>query len=54
MAGAGEFEPAERGKDCGEKDGGWGIKSTRYDYIWKGDIDEDDYPDDACDPRISW
>ena len=51
MAGAGEFEPAERGKDCGEKDGGWGIKSTRYDYIWKGDIDEDDYPDDACDPR---
>ena len=51
MAGAGEFEPAERGKDCSEKDGGWGIKSTRYDYIWKGDIDENDYPDDACDPR---
>ena len=51
MSGAGEFEPARGGKDCSEKDGGWGIKSTRYDYIWKGDIDEDDYPDEACDPR---
>ena len=51
MAGAGEFKPARGGKDCDEKDGGWGIKSTRYDYIWKGDIDEDDYPDEACDPR---
>lgn len=48
---AGEFTPAKSGKDCSEKEGGWGIKSTRYDYIWKGDIDEDDYPDDACDPR---
>ena len=48
---AGEFIPAEGGKDCSEKEGGWGIKSTRYDYIWKGDIDEDDYPEDACDPR---
>ena len=48
---AGEFIPAEGGKDCSEKEGGWGIKSTRYDYIWKGDIDEDDYPEDACTPR---
>ena len=48
---AGEFIPAESGKDCSEKEGGWGIKSTRYDYIWKGDIDEDKYPDDACQPR---
>ena len=48
---AGEFTPAERDGDCSEKEGGWGIKSTRYDYIWKGDIDEDDYPDDACTPR---
>ena len=48
---AGEFTPAESGKDCTEKEGGWGIKSTRYDYIWKGDIDEDKYPDDACKPR---
>ena len=48
---AGEFTPAESGKDCTEKEGGWGIKSTRYDYIWKGDIDEDKYPDEACQPR---
>ena len=48
---ADEFIPAESGKDCSEKEGGWGIKSTRYDYIWKGDIDEDKYPDDACRPR---
>ena len=48
---AGEFIPAESGKDCSEKEGGWGIKSTRFDYIWKGDIDEDKYPDDACRPR---
>ena len=48
---AGEFTPAERDGDCSEKEGGWGIKSTRFDYIWKGDIDEDKYPDDACTPR---
>ena len=48
---AGEFTPAESGKDCSEKEGGWGIKSTRFDYIWKGDIDENDYPEEACDPR---
>lgn len=48
---AGEFTPAEGGKDCSEKEGGWGIKSTRFDYIWKGDIDENDYPEEACDPR---
>ena len=48
---AGEFTPAESGKDCTEKEGGWGIKSTRFDYIWKGDIDEDDYPEEACEPR---
>tara|TARA_X000000950_G_C13882840_1_gene647575 strand:- start:1089 stop:1718 length:630 start_codon:yes stop_codon:yes gene_type:complete len=46
-----EFVTGTGGKDCSEKAGGWGIKSTRYDYIWKGDIDEDDYPDDACEPR---
>ena len=28
-----------------------GVLNLRYDYIWKGDIDEDDYPEDACDPR---
>lgn len=51
MSDAMEFQPGESGKDCSEKAGGWGIKSTRYDYIWKGDIDESKYPDDACDPR---
>ena len=29
---------------------GWGRKSTRFDYIWKGNKDEDDYPEDACTP----
>ena len=48
---AGEFTPREREGNCSEHEGGWGIKSTRYDYIWKGDIDEDDYPEDACRPR---
>ena len=46
-----EFQPGESGKDCSEKAGGWGIKSARYDYIWKGDIDESKYPEDACPPR---
>jgi|TARA_R100000482_G_scaffold83432_1_gene33102 hypothetical protein len=51
MSDAMEFQPGESGKDCSEKAGGWGLKSTRYDYIWKGDIDESKYPEDACDPR---
>ena len=51
MSDAMEFQPGQSGKDCSEKAGGWGIKSTRFDYIWKGDIDESKYPDDACDPR---
>ena len=34
MAGE-EFIPGSGGKDCSEKAGGWGLKSTRYDYIWK-------------------
>jgi len=48
---AGEFVPAASGKDCEEKAGGWGIKSTAYEYIWKGDIDQSKYPEDACPPR---
>jgi hypothetical protein len=51
MSDAMEFQPGESGKDCSEKAGGWGLKSTRFDYIWKGDIDESKYPEDACDPR---
>jgi len=48
---AGEFTPAASGKDCDEKVGNWGIKSARYDFIWKGDIDQSKYPEDACPPR---
>ena len=51
MSDAMEFQPGQSGKDCSEKAGGWGQKSIRFDYIWKGDIDESKYPDDACDPR---
>jgi len=48
---AGEFAPVESGKDCNEKAGGWGVKSTAYEYIWKGDIDQSKYPAEACPPR---
>jgi len=51
MSDALEFQPGESGKDCSEKAGGWGIKSAQYDYIWKGDIDQSKYPEDACPPR---
>jgi len=46
-----EFQPGQSGKDCTEAAGGWGKKSVRYDYIWKGDMDESKYPEDACPPR---
>jgi len=47
----GEFVPSASGKDCAEKAGGWGVKSTAYEYIWKGDIDQSKYPEEACPPR---
>ena len=47
---AGEFIKAESGKDCDEKAGGWGNESTSFDWIWKGNIDEDKYPEEACLP----
>jgi hypothetical protein len=47
---AGQFTPEPSGKDCTEKAGGWGTKSTVYDYIWKGDLDQSNYPEDACTP----
>jgi len=46
-----EFVPVASGKDCAEKSGGWGVKSTAYEYIWKGDIDQSKYPEEACPPR---
>jgi hypothetical protein len=51
MADEMEFIPGVSGKDCTEKAGGWGVKSVQYDYIWKGDIDQDKYHPDACLPR---
>ena len=48
---ADEFIPGTDGKDCSEKAGGWGIKSSRYDYIWKGDVEPSTYPEEACPPR---
>lgn len=46
-----EFKPGQSGKDCSEKAGGWGLKSSIFEYIWKGDIDQSKYPEDACPPR---
>jgi len=51
MSDAMEFQPGQSGKDCSEKAGGWGQASSTYDYIWKGDIDQSKYPEDACPPR---
>jgi len=51
---ADEFVPASSttsGQDCEEKAGGWGVKSTAYEYIWKGEIDQSKYPTEACPPR---
>jgi hypothetical protein len=47
---AGEFVPGSGGKDCTEKTGGWGNASTSFDWIWKGNIDQNDYPEEACLP----
>ena len=47
-----EFIPMPGGKDCEEFYGGsrWGKPTTRYEYIWYGNVDEDKYPEDACPP----
>ena len=45
-----EFIPMPGGKDCDEHLGGWGRPTTRYEWIWYGNIDEDKYPEDACPP----
>tara|TARA_B100000003_G_scaffold111430_1_gene99699 strand:- start:27 stop:680 length:654 start_codon:yes stop_codon:yes gene_type:complete len=46
---AGEYVPGSGGKDCRDFET-WGQKSTRFDYIYKGQADEDNYPDEACLP----
>ena len=49
---AGEF--VERNipprKDCGQYPADWGTPSTLYHHIWKGNANEDEYPEDACVP----
>ena len=47
---AGEFVPGSGAKDCTEMSGGWGNASTSFDWIWKGNIDQNDYPEEACLP----
>ena len=47
---AGEFvESGNSGQDCSDAPT-WGQKSTRYDYIFKGQSDQETYPEDACEP----
>ena len=46
---AGEYVPGSGGKDCRDFET-WGQKSTRFDYIYKGQADEDNYPDEDCLP----
>ena len=48
---AGEYVPGSGGKDCGDYPT-WGQKSTRFDYIYKGQADEDNYPEEACEPWL--
>ena len=37
-------------KDCGQYPADWGTPSTLYHHIWKGNANEDEYPEDACVP----
>ena len=37
-------------KDCEEYPANWGRPSSAYHYIWKGNKNEDEYPEDACLP----
>ena len=37
-------------KDCGQYPADWGQASTLYHHIWKGNANEDEYPEDACAP----
>jgi hypothetical protein len=46
---AGEYVPGSGGKDCADYPT-WGQKSSRYDYIFKGQAKEEDYPEEACTP----
>ena len=48
---AGEYVPGSGGQDCGDY-ATWGQKSTRFDYIYKGQADQDNYPEEACEPWL--
>lgn len=45
----GEFIPSTGDKDCEDK-AAWGQPSIIYSYIFKGNIDQATYPQDACPP----
>ena len=45
-----EFIPTLANRDCSEAHGGRGEENSRYEYIWYGNIDEDDWPEDYCPP----
>jgi len=46
---ADEFVPGSGGKNCADGQA-WGTASTLYSYIFKGNADQNNYPDDACTP----
>lgn len=45
----GEFIPSAGDKDCTDR-AAWGQPSVIYSYIFKGNADQDKYPQDACPP----
>lgn len=45
----GEFVPSSGDPDCTDRQA-WGQPSLIYSYIFKGNIDPDKYPEDACPP----
>ena len=48
---AGEYVPGSGGKDCNDY-ASWGQKSENYYYIFKGNANQSDYPEEACTPWI--
>ena len=47
-----EFLPSPTDKDCSEQPGapGWGRPTANYPYIWYGNLNEDDWQRDYCEP----
>jgi len=47
----GEFLPSQR-RECEESPafGGWGRAVPTHEYIWYGNLSQDDYPEEACRP----